>query len=50
MAHIRAALQGVILDVKLYDWIENFDATLERALNHLHLALDFTKATAACAQ
>ena len=40
MDHWRAALPNLILTVKLSDWVENFDATLERVLTHLGLPAD----------
>ena len=40
MAHWRAALPGMILAVKLSDWVTDFDATLERVLRHAGLPPD----------
>jgi Sulfotransferase family len=40
MAHWKTALPNPILTVKLDDWIEDFDATLERVLDHLELPPD----------
>ena len=40
MAHWRCALPNQILTVRLDDWIGDFDATLERVLNHLELSAD----------
>jgi tetratricopeptide (TPR) repeat protein len=39
-AHWRAALPNPILQVKLSDWVENFDATLARVLQFLDLPDD----------
>ena len=40
MRHWRAALPNPILTIALSDWIEDFDATLTRALDHLGLPPD----------
>ncbi len=40
MAHWRAALPGSILTVRLSDWVEDFDGTLSRVLDHLELPPD----------
>jgi hypothetical protein len=40
MAHWRAALPNRILSVKLSDWVEDFDGTLARVLQHLDLPPD----------
>ena len=40
MAHWRAALPHAIVEVKLSDWVRDFDATLARVLAHLDLPPD----------
>ena len=40
MDHWRAAMPGAILAVRLSDWVEDFDATLARVLEHLSLPPD----------
>jgi hypothetical protein len=40
MAHWRCVLPNPILTVRLDDWIGDFDATLERVLDHLELPPD----------
>jgi Tfp pilus assembly protein PilF len=40
MAYWKAALPNPILTVRLADWVEDFDATLARALAHLDLPPD----------
>lgn len=40
MAHWRAAFPGPILTIRLSDWVEDFDATLARLLEHLELPPD----------
>jgi Flp pilus assembly protein TadD len=40
MDHWKAALPGRIVTVKLSDWVEDFDATLDRVLTHLDLPPD----------
>lgn len=40
MAHWRAALPGAILEVKLSDWVTEFDATLDHVLRHAGLPPD----------
>jgi Tfp pilus assembly protein PilF len=40
MDHWRGALPNPILTVKLSDWVESFDKTLERVLTHLGLPSD----------
>ena len=40
MAHWKSALPNPILTVRLNDWVVDFDATLERVLDHLELPLD----------
>ena len=40
MAHWRAALPHPILTVQLSDWVEDFDGTLSRVLDHLGLPPD----------
>ena len=40
MAHWKAALPNPILEVKLSDWVEDFDGTLARVLTHLDLPPD----------
>ena len=40
MAHWRAALPHPILTVQLADWVEDFDGTLSRVLDHLGLPPD----------
>ncbi len=40
MAHWRQALPLPILEVKLSDWIDNFDATLSRVLEHVGMPPD----------
>ncbi len=54
MDHWRAVLPDAILTVKLFNWVEDFDGTLARVLDHLDLPPDRTapasmKATAVCA-
>ena len=40
MAHWKSALPNPILTVRLDDWVADFDATLERVLDHLELPPD----------
>jgi Tfp pilus assembly protein PilF len=40
MDHWRAVLPGSILTVKLSDWVEDFDGTLKRVLDHVGLPHD----------
>ena len=40
MAHWKSALPNPILTVRLSDWVSDFDATLERVLDHLELPPD----------
>jgi len=40
MKHWRAVLPNPILTVKLSDWVEDFDGTLDRVLTHLELPPD----------
>ena len=40
MAHWHAALPSPILTVKLSDWVDDFDATLDRVLTHVGLPPD----------
>jgi Tfp pilus assembly protein PilF len=40
MDHWRAVLPGSILTVKLSDWVEDFDGTLKRVLDHVDLPHD----------
>jgi tetratricopeptide (TPR) repeat protein len=40
MAHWRTVLPNPILAVRLSDWVEDFDATLSRVLDHLDLPPD----------
>lgn len=40
MAHWSAALPNPVLQVRLNDWVDDFDATLSRVLDHLGLAHD----------
>jgi hypothetical protein len=40
MAHWRAVLPNPILTVQLSDWVQDFDGTLSRVLNHLDLPAD----------
>ena len=40
MAHWHAALPSPILTVKLSDWLDDFDATLDRVLTHVGLPPD----------
>ena len=40
MAHWRAALPNAIVEVKLSDWVADFDATLASVLDHLDLPPD----------
>jgi hypothetical protein len=40
MAHWRACLPNGVLEVRLSDWVEDFDATLARVLDHLGLPPD----------
>ena len=40
MDHWKAVLPNPILTVRLQDWVEDFDATLARVLEHLELAPD----------
>jgi hypothetical protein len=40
MAHWRSVLPNPILTVKLSDWVEDFDGTLERVLAHVDLPHD----------
>jgi Flp pilus assembly protein TadD len=40
MAHWRSALPNSVLTVKLSDWVEDFDGTLKRVLDHVDLPHD----------
>lgn len=40
MAHWRAVLPNPVLTVKLSDWVDDFDATIARVLDHLGLPPD----------
>ena len=40
MAHWKSVLPNPILTVRLSDWVSDFDATLERVLDHLELPPD----------
>ena len=40
MTHWRAALPNPVLEVRLSDWVYNFDATLARVLDHVGLPPD----------
>ena len=40
MAHWRASFPNPILSVKLSEWVEDFEATLKRVLDHLELPAD----------
>jgi tetratricopeptide (TPR) repeat protein len=40
MAHWKRALPSPVLEVKLSDWVEDFDATLARVLDHVGLPPD----------
>ena len=40
MDHWKAALPNPILTIRLSDWVEDFDATLQRVLSHLDLPPD----------
>ena len=40
MAHWKAATPNAIIEIKLSDWVEDFDATLARVLDHVDLPPD----------